>query len=491
MHHCTDHLEYLVLSLASFLPSLNKLRIALSPRSIATQNTYFGVVAYLNDATSEAVLKATPSFLESFDLYSVLLVLLITIIACIGVKLTSLVNDALSLLNLATLTFVAVSGFVLADWHNWTDNFLPNGVSSVFTGAAEIYFASGGYDVVNIATEEAINPAKSVPIALFTAVAFITTLLCSISAAVTLMIPYKDIAQSVALSQALEYNGWGWASVLVTIGAVVAMASTVMANTMCSSRIIYGMASEGLIFRGLSRVNKITQIPIWATLVASSLSAVVAFFIELKDLAQMLAFGALLAFSCVALIVIKVRCDSSTATFYNRGDEIVNECSEEKFDLEKEEPENDDIESQDTEKIPLIKKQKKQGKDWNGKHTITTALFLLFMGLSVCCLATIQAEDQNNEIILWCAIGVFFFFFILMIASIVYLWCFISEPAQFSDSNFRVPLLPVIPVVSIFVNFYLITQLTKLTWIRSCIWMLIGFVVYFTYGVNNSGVDKE
>ena len=123
---------------------------------------------------------------------------------------------------------------------------MPYGISSVFTGAAEIYFASGGYDVVNIATEEAINPAKSVPVALFTAVGFITVLLCSISASVTLMIPYEEIAQSTALSQALEYNGWGWASALVTVGAVVAMTSTVMANTICSSRIIYGMASEGM-----------------------------------------------------------------------------------------------------------------------------------------------------------------------------------------------------------------------------------------------------
>ena len=216
-------------------------------------------------------------------------------------------------------------------------------------------------------------------------------------------------------------------------------------------------------------MNKLTQVPIWSTLVASTASAVVAFFINIEDLAQMLAFGALLAFSCVALVIIKIRCDPSSATFYDTGKDFVKIT-----------------EKVDNEKMALVDKP---GKKWGDKHTLATGLFITFMMLSVCCLAVIQ--DTKNDILFWVAIGLFFFFLILMIAAIVYLWFFISDPTKFQDSNFRVPLVPVIPVISIFVNLYLITQLTVMTWLRSGVWLIIGSVIYFTYGVRNSGIENE
>jgi APA family basic amino acid/polyamine antiporter len=51
---------------------------------------------------------------------------------------------------------------------------------------------------------------------------------------------------------------------------------------------------------------------------------------------------------------------------------------------------------------------------------------------------------------------------------------------------FRTPLVPLVPLLGIFSCVYLMTRLSKDTWIRLIAWMAIGLVIYFTYGIRKS-----
>ncbi|CAF4000223.1 unnamed protein product, partial [Rotaria sordida] len=44
------------------------------------------------------------------------------------------------------------------------------------------------------------------------------------------------------------------------------------------------------------------------------------------------------------------------------------------------------------------------------------------------------------------------------------------------------PLVPYVPVLSVFINTYLILKLSPATWIRFGVWMIIGFLIYGFYG---------
>jgi APA family basic amino acid/polyamine antiporter len=56
---------------------------------------------------------------------------------------------------------------------------------------------------------------------------------------------------------------------------------------------------------------------------------------------------------------------------------------------------------------------------------------------------------------------------------------------------FKTPLVPFIPVMGILSCFYLMSGLPKDTWIRLLVWMGIGLVIYFTYGIRKSKLRRK
>jgi basic amino acid/polyamine antiporter, APA family len=53
---------------------------------------------------------------------------------------------------------------------------------------------------------------------------------------------------------------------------------------------------------------------------------------------------------------------------------------------------------------------------------------------------------------------------------------------------FRVPWVPVVPILGILISFALMASLPLDTWLRLIIWLIIGLVIYFTYGSKHSRV---
>src|SRR3954467_653262 len=54
------------------------------------------------------------------------------------------------------------------------------------------------------------------------------------------------------------------------------------------------------------------------------------------------------------------------------------------------------------------------------------------------------------------------------------------------DRSFRVPFVPVFPIIGIVLAVYLMTRLQAATWLRFGIWLVIGLVIYLTYGIRHS-----
>src|SRR5690348_7009386 len=52
--------------------------------------------------------------------------------------------------------------------------------------------------------------------------------------------------------------------------------------------------------------------------------------------------------------------------------------------------------------------------------------------------------------------------------------------------KFLCPAVPVIPLIGIYCNVYMVVNLSWVTWVRLFVWLLIGFVIYFGYSIKHS-----
>lgn len=100
------------------------------------------------------------------DFFALLLVLLVTLILGVGVKNSSRFNNIFTGINLVVILFITCVGMYFAKGENWSRDFMPFGISGVFSGAATCFYAFVGFDVIATTGEEAKNPSKAIPIAI-------------------------------------------------------------------------------------------------------------------------------------------------------------------------------------------------------------------------------------------------------------------------------------------------------------------------------------
>ncbi|WP_163626932.1 amino acid permease [Lactiplantibacillus plantarum] len=64
------------------------------------------------------------------------------------------------------------------------------------------------------------------------------------------------------------------------------------------------------------------------------------------------------------------------------------------------------------------------------------------------------------------------------------------NPKLNAIKGFRVPLYPVLPIISGLLCLFMMTQLSMETWLASLVWFLLGLIIYFGYGIRHSRMNK-
>jgi APA family basic amino acid/polyamine antiporter len=262
------------------------------------------------------------------DVPAILITAVITAILVKGIKESASLNAAIVVVKVAIVLFVIAVGAFFIDTRNWTDNFAPFGYTGVsffgktlfgqtgaggeplgmFAGAAIIFFAYIGFDSVSTHAEEARRPERDVPIGIVVSLVICTVLYIAVSAVLTGMIPYREIAVDAPVVDAFRRKGLSVAQYLVAAGALAGITSVLLVMMLSQPRVLLAMARDGLLPRSFfGAVHEKFRTPWKSTILTGCFVAVLAGFLPLRILAEMTNIGTLLAFVIVCAAVLIMR----------------------------------------------------------------------------------------------------------------------------------------------------------------------------------------
>ncbi|XP_060839098.1 cationic amino acid transporter 3-like [Rhopalosiphum padi] len=457
---------------------------------IGTASVAKGLSNYI-DALLEYPMKRTMtelfpmnvSFLSEFpDFLSFSVVLLLSILLSWGVRESTMINNVFTVVNLLTVATVVITGLFKVNLYNWNipkqdipknvkggeGGFMPFGWAGVTAGAAKCFYGFIGFDTVATTGEEAKKPKRDIPLAIILSLSIITFAYCCISSVLTLMWPYYKQDADAPFPYVYDHLGWTTIKWIVSSGAIFALFTSLIGTMFPLPRILYAMSCDGLLFSMFSDIHPKYQTPLLATLLSGLLAGIMSAIFNLEQLIDMMSIGTLLAYSivCICVLVLRYRNDSDVEFVIKGNDESETSSFTETI-------------VKTVVKYFNLSNIKYANEETESVATIITMLFICTSALF--CFITVQQEGvaSNSDVAAYTSaiLAIVLLFLLLLLA---------RQPQSTKELSFKVPLVPLIPCMSILLNVYLMMKLDIHTWIRFGIWLMIGLFIYVLYGMKHS-----
>ena len=364
------------------------------------------------------------------DLPALAIVLLITALVYVGIRESKRASNVMVALKLGIILLVIVLGAFYVHPANWTP-FAPNGFTGVMKGVAAVFFAYIGFDALSTTAEECVDPKRDLPRAMIYSLVICTVLYCVLALVLTGMTSFRflNVGDPLAYVFGPEGANLPWVAGLISVGAVIAMATVLLVFQLGQPRIWMAMSRDGLLPPAFSRIHPKFKTPYIATIITGLLVAIPALFMNLTEVTDLSSIGTLFAFVLVCGGVLMKDKEFSDGYRF----------------------------------VPYVSSQ-----------FIIPALYVLVWGLLLWkgqdALRSFfnPAEFHGDKIP---------YFFFIILSTTLTVFCFLRR-------------LSLIPVMGLLSCGYLMTTLGLTNWLRFGVWLIIGLVLYFFYGYSHSKLNQ-
>jgi APA family basic amino acid/polyamine antiporter len=269
---------------------------------------------------------------QGHNLVAAVIVLILTGVLCVGIKISSHVNFVFVVIKVAIVLLVIVAGLFFIKSSNYSPFIPPSGskaasgahatssllqdlglapgsfgVSGIFTGAALVFFAYIGFDIVATTAEETKKPQRDMPIGIFCSLGICTVLYVAVAIVVTGMVKYTDIKVDAPLAEAFRSVGHPGFANLISVGALVGLTTVMMVLMLGQSRVFFAMSRDQLLPMAFAKTSPRFGTPLRTTMLTGVVVAAVSTFVPLTALAELVNIGTLFAFVLVAIAVLVLR----------------------------------------------------------------------------------------------------------------------------------------------------------------------------------------
>ena len=371
-----------------------------------------------------------------FDLPAVIINVLITYLVYRGTKESKNFSNAMVIVKLLIVILVIAVGAFYVDIDNWTP-FMPNGFSGVMAGVSAVFFAYIGFDAVSTLAEESKNPQRDLPKGMIYSLVICTVLYIILALVLTGMVPYTALGVTDPLAEIFELKGVKWMLFIVSIAAVVAMTSVMLVFQLGQPRIWMTMSRDGLMPKKFASIHPKFKTPGFATIVTGIVVGLPIFFTDETFVLDFTSIGTLFAFVlvCGGVLLLSPRSEEEEAESKTRG----------KF------------------RIPYI----------NSKYIFP--VFIIVASIVIYYVfPTFFADtfDFTGDAVTKNVSMVVFFVLCIVMAVLAYL------------KN-----LSLIPLLGLVSCCYLLTGMALSNWAWFGAWLVIGLVVYLSYGRRKSKLN--
>jgi APA family basic amino acid/polyamine antiporter len=262
------------------------------------------------------------------DLLVLVILVLLTGIVALGARIGLRALWVMVAAKLLAIGAVIVVGLTHIDVANFGDFYVPPktlptpaqtvlevffgqshtfGWFGVFAAASSIAFAYIGFDIVATSAEETVNAQRAVPRGMIRSLVIATVIYLAVALVMVGMVSYTKISVEAPLSGAFRVAGVDWMVHVIDAGAVLGLTTVILVLIVGQTRVLFSMARDGLIPHALASVSRRYHTPSRVTLVIGFIAVVLAEFVPVLTMQELVVIGTLFAFLFVAAGVIVMR----------------------------------------------------------------------------------------------------------------------------------------------------------------------------------------
>ncbi|AAV45750.1 amino acid permease [Haloarcula sp. JP-Z28] len=201
----------------------------------------------------------------------------------IGAKETGGVQTVIVFILLSILTVFAVAGFFAFDYATLAgaDGLAPFGTGAILPATALVFVSFLGYAKIATVAEELKNPGRNLPIAIIGSVGIVTVIYAILVSMMLGVVPWPELSQDAPVAQAAQLafpesigpigGVAAGAAAVMTVGALLATASSANASILASARINFAMGRDKIVTNWLNEIHPNYATPYRSILVTGGL----------------------------------------------------------------------------------------------------------------------------------------------------------------------------------------------------------------------------